>query len=91
MQRFLVGQRVRTSALRAEGHTRLPRYLAEHAGVIARVHGLYPLADDRAAGRDTPPQALYAVSFEARELFGDAAQGFTVTADLWDAYLEDAS
>jgi len=91
MQRFSVGQRVRTVALREQGHTRLPRYLAQHAGVISRVHGLYPLADDRAAGLDTPPQALYGVSFEARELFGDGTQSFTVIADLWDAYLEDAS
>jgi len=90
-QRFSIGQRVRTGPVRPSGHTRLPRYLSERSGVIAHLHGLYPVADDRAEGRtDAPPQALYGVSFEARELWGEGASGFTVIADLWDAYLEEA-
>ncbi|WP_394827418.1 SH3-like domain-containing protein [Pendulispora albinea] len=88
--RFVPGQRVRTRAARATGHTRLPHFLSERQGIIERVQGFYPLADDRAEGRAAAPQAIYCVVFEARELWGDGASGFRVSADLWDAYLEEA-
>ncbi|WP_394841691.1 SH3-like domain-containing protein [Pendulispora brunnea] len=92
VQRFTVGQPVKTRPVRASGHTRLPRYLSERRGTVERVHGIYPLADERAEGR-TPasPQALYTVVFEAGEIWGEEASGFRVSAELWDAYLESAS
>jgi nitrile hydratase len=63
--------------------------LAERRGIIERVHGIYPLADERAEGRAwASPQALYTVVFEAQEVWGEGASGFQVSADLWDAYLE---
>ncbi|WP_394831000.1 SH3-like domain-containing protein [Pendulispora rubella] len=92
VQRFAVGQPVRTRAVRTNGHTRLPRYLAERRGIVERVHGIYPLADERAEGRAwASPQALYTVVFEAGEIWGEEASGFCVSAELWDAYLEVSS
>ena len=89
VQRFAVGQSVRTRPARPTGHTRLPRYLSERCGIIERVHGIYPLADERAEGRAwASPQALYTVVFEAQDVWGEGASGFRVSAELWDAYLE---
>jgi nitrile hydratase len=87
--RFHVGDVVRTRATRAPGHTRLPGYLRGVRGTITSVHGLVPVADDRAVGRAAPPEALYTVLFDGRDVWGDAPETpRSVAADLWDRYLE---
>jgi hypothetical protein len=88
--RFAVGDAVRTRSVRLSGHTRLPAYLANRRGRIERVHGAYPLADERAEGAPVPSvQALYAVIFEGAEVWGDSnPEPLTIAADLWDAYLD---
>jgi nitrile hydratase subunit beta len=91
-QRFRSGDRVRTRAANPDGHTRLPRYLCDRAGTIEAVHGLYPLADERARG--TPlercaKEALYTVLFDGREVWRQRElEPLSVCADLWDSYLE---
>ena len=87
--RFHVGDVVRTLRARREGHTRLPGYLCGRRGVIEAVHGLFPVADDRAEGRAAPPETLYTVRFEGRDVWSGApsAPG-VISADLWDRYLE---
>ena len=87
--RFAVGDRVRTRNMHPTGHTRLPRYARGKVGVIERVHGAHVLPDTNAHGAGEHPQWLYAVLFDARELWGDAAEaGLTITIDVWESYLE---
>ena len=83
--RFAPGDRVRTRAVDPAGHTRLPRYVRGALGTVVEPAGRHPLADDRARGRSTPPQAVYHVRFAARDLFG--AGDHTVTVELWEDYL----
>jgi hypothetical protein len=78
---FDVGALVRTRAKRAEGHTRLPRYLERRSGRVIRVLGRFHFADDAAAvGAQAPEQMLYTVQFDEG--------GHTVCADLFESYLE---
>jgi len=87
--RFAVGDRVRSRNMHPTGHTRLPRYARGKVGVIERVHGAHVLPDTNAHGAGEHPQWLYAVLFEARELWGDTAEaGLTITIDAWESYLE---
>jgi nitrile hydratase len=45
--------------------------------------------DSNAKGEGESPQWLYAVSFEASELFGpDGETNSSVTLDCWESYLE---
>lgn len=87
--RFAVGDRVRARNVHPTGHTRLPRYVRGHTGVVQRVHGGYVLPDANAHGRGEQPQWLYAVRFTGRELWGDEADpALTVDLDAWESYLE---
>lgn len=88
---FAVGQRVVTRDHQPSGHTRLPAYVRRRHGVIARVHAAMVFPDDHAHGRGENPQYLYTVRFDARELWGDAAEpGTCVHVDLFESYLEPA-
>jgi nitrile hydratase len=85
--RFAPGALVRTRCIDPEHHTRLPRYARGAVGTVVEPQGRYPLADDRARGLPAPEQTVYAVRFEARELFGEGDHA--VTLDLWESYLEE--
>ena len=86
--RFPPGSRVRTRRLDPPHHTRLPRYARGAVGTVVESEGRHPLADDRARGLSPEPQTVYAVRFDARELFGEGDH--RVTLDLWESYLEEA-
>ena len=89
--RFEVDDAVRARNLNPTGHTRLPRYVHGHAGVISRRHGAHVFPDANAHGRGEQPQPLYQVRFEAKELWGDNGFGRgAVYLDLWEDYLEPA-
>jgi nitrile hydratase beta subunit len=89
--RFKPGDRVRTQNMHPVTHTRLPRYLRGHAGEIVSVHGPHVFPDTNAHGKGESPQALYTVRFSARDIWGDARHPKdTVSADLWEPYLEPA-
>jgi nitrile hydratase len=88
-QRFQIGERVRARNIHPMGHTRLPRYVRGHAGRVTHVHGAHVLPDSNAAGLGEDPQWLYTVRFEARELWGEAADHTaSVSVDAWETYLE---
>lgn len=88
---FAVGASVRVRNLHPAGHTRLPRYVRGKPGQVARYYGIYDLQDAMPAGSDAPPQPLYAVRFDARALWGDAAEAKSVVyLDMWESYLEGA-
>lgn len=85
---FNLGDCVRTRLNVPEGHTRLPAYLRGRTGRIERVVGAFPFADDRASGRVSAAQTLYTVCFAGRDVWGDDAQAATISADLFESYLE---
>ena len=86
---FKAGDRVVARNLNPVGHTRLPRYVRGHRGVIHRDWGVFIFPDTHARGEGTKPQHCYAVEFDARELWGsDHPVGERVYVDLWEDYLE---
>jgi len=88
--RFSAGQRVRASVNAPPTHTRCPAYVRGRQGVVDRDHGVFIFPDTHAHGLGPKPQHIYAVRFEAHELWGSAGQGGAVYVDLWDDYLEPA-
>lgn len=89
--RFKPGDRVRAKNIHPTSHTRLPRYVRGHVGMVELVHGAHVFADAHAAGQGEQPQWLYTVRFAATELWGeDADPTLSVSVDAWDSYLEPA-
>jgi len=87
---FDVGDTVRVLNNHPLTHTRAPRYTRNHAGIIARKHGVHVFADANAQGRHEGAH-LYSVRFEPAELWGaDAAGRDAVYVDLWEPHLEAA-
>lgn len=86
--RFPVGTRVRARPVDPDHHTRLPRYVRGHVGTIVGTGDERPLPDDIARGARSPlVEIVYAVRFNAAELWGAGAHA--VTVDLWESYLEE--
>lgn len=85
---FSPGQTVRASKDAPPTHTRCPSYVRGRVGLIDRDHGVFVFPDTNAHGDGPKPQHVYAVRFEADELWGSASQGGAVYVDLWDDYLE---
>jgi nitrile hydratase subunit beta len=90
--KFPPGTRVRARAIDPDHHTRLPRYLRGHTGEVVAVAAPEPLPDDVARGVPAPRvEPVYAVRFHGADLWGSGpGGGHTVTADLWECYLEEA-
>ena len=89
---FKVADRVRMRNIHPKGHTRLPRYVRGHLGIIERVHGCHVFPDSHASpAREEDPQWLYTVRFEGRELWGQSADPTVkISVDAWEPYLERA-
>ncbi|WP_299029037.1 nitrile hydratase subunit beta [uncultured Sulfitobacter sp.] len=93
---FTVGDSVLTRAIAENtlvsgGHTRLPGYAAGARGRIVRYHGTHILPDSNAHGLGEAPEPLYAVAFEASQLWAHPEHPRDeVVLDLWQSYLEAA-
>lgn len=88
---FNIGDAVRVRNMHPAGHTRLPRYPRGKRGVVARYYGLHDLQDAVPSGSKASPQPVYAVRFEAGELWGESAEANgAVFLDMWESYLEPA-
>lgn len=86
---FSVGERVRAKPIHPPTHTRLPRYVRDHVGIIERVLGCHVFPDSNSTGAGEHPQWLYTVTFNGRELWGpDSDPNLKVSIDAWEAYLE---
>ena len=86
---FDIGDPVRVRNLHPPGHTRLPRYVRGKRGDVVRFYGFQDVQDAQPPGVTVGPQAVYAVQFAARDLWGDAAESnSTVCIDMWESYLE---
>ena len=89
-QQFTPGDPVIARNEHPKGHTRLPRYVRGKRGTVERVHGPYLLPDTDAHHVSLDWEPVYTVRFEARELWGEAAEPrTTVTVDLWQSYLDE--
>jgi nitrile hydratase len=87
--RFKAGDRVRARNMHPKTHTRLPRYVRGHVGVIARVDGCHVFPDSNAIGRGDDPHWLYTVRFDGRELWGENADPTaSVSLAAWEPYLD---
>ncbi len=88
---FKAGDKVRAKNINPVTHTRLPRYVRGHVGVIERVIGCHVFPDSNATGAGENPQWLYTVRFGGRELWGlDGDPTSAVSVDAWEPYLEPA-
>jgi nitrile hydratase len=88
---FKPGDKVRARTIDPPTHTRLPRYVRGHEGVIERVIGCHVFPDSNAQGIGENPQWLYTVRFGGRELWGTQGDPtLTVSIDAWEPYLERA-
>jgi nitrile hydratase len=86
--RFGAGQRVRARLSGSAGHTRLPRYVRGHAGVVRSLNGAHVVPDESAEGREVA-EPLYTVSFMLADLFPErSGSADRVSLDLWERYLE---
>lgn len=89
--RFKVGERVRARNIHPQTHTRLPRYVRGHTGVIERIQGCHVFPDTSAQGDGEQAQWLYTVMFDGRELWGpDADATLTVSIEAFESYLDPA-
>jgi nitrile hydratase subunit beta len=89
--RFKPGDRVRAKNIHPVTHTRLPRYVRGHVGVVERLHGTHVFPDSVTTGRGDDPQWLYTVRFDSRELWGpDADPTVTISIDAFEPYLDPA-
>jgi nitrile hydratase len=88
--RFAVGDRVRTREHGPSGHTRLPRYTRGHEGTVSAIHPAQVLPDTNAHFIAENAQHVFAVDFDSTELWGEEAEPFTLTIDMYDDYLEPA-
>jgi hypothetical protein len=84
---YETGARVLVRPGDPDHHTRVPGYLRGHTGEVVAALGRWPLPDDSARSI-TPPrtETCYAVRFSALDLWGSGDH--TVTADLWESYLD---
>jgi nitrile hydratase beta subunit len=88
---FKPGDRVRAKNIHPTTHTRLPRYVRGHIGVIERNNGCHVFPDSAANEAGENPQWLYTVVFDGRELWGhDADPSVKVSIDAFEPYLEKA-
>lgn len=89
--RFKIADRVRARNIHPKSHTRLPRYVRGHVGVVERVHGPHVFPDATVMGRGEDPQWLYTVRFDSRELWGaDADPTVKVSIEAFEPYLQAA-
>jgi nitrile hydratase len=88
---FAVGERVRAKDMSPPGHTRLPRYVRGHTGVVERIQPAAVLPDTNAQFEGENAQYVYSVRFGSGELWGAEAEAFSLTAELYESYLEKVS
>jgi nitrile hydratase beta subunit len=89
--RFKIGDRVRTKNIHPKTHTRLPRYVRGHVGVIERIQGCHMYPDSVSTDQGDNPQWLYTVVFDGRELWGaDSDPTLKVSVEAFEPYLEPA-
>jgi nitrile hydratase len=85
---FSLGERVRAKDMSPAGHTRLPRYIRGHTGVVTLIEPAFVFPDTNAHFKGECPQFVYTVQFDSHELWSDDAEAFDVTIEMFESYLE---
>jgi len=89
--KFKPGDRVRAKNIHPLTHTRLPRYVRGHVGVVERDHGCHVFPDTAALDLGENPQRLYTVVFDGAELWGsDGDPTVKISIEAFEPYLEPA-
>ena len=89
---FSVGDAVIVRNEHPVGHTRAPRYVRGHRGIIHRDHGVHGFLDAIPPGIDRGPQHLYSVMFTGPELWGSRGNPRDrIYVELWDDHLQPAA
>ena len=89
--KFKAGDKVRARNIHPLTHTRLPRYVRGHLGVVERDHGVHVFPDSAANDAGENPQWLYTVVFDGTELWGpDSDASVKISIDAFEPYLETA-
>jgi nitrile hydratase len=65
--------------------------LRGHRGVVDIIEPAAVLPDTHAHFLGENPQYVYTVRFDSRELWGADTEPFTLTAELYESYLEPVS
>ncbi len=87
--RFAIGDRVLARNMHPRTHTRLPRYVRGHVGVVERLHGCQVFPDTEAMGQGENPQWLYTVRFEGRDIWGpDSDPTVKISVEAFEPYLD---
>ena len=89
--KFAVGDRVRARDMPTPHHTRLAWYVKGREGVVNAIQPAQVLPDTNAHFQGENAQHVYNVEFRSTELWGEDAEPFTLTIDLYESYLEAAS
>ncbi len=88
--RFTEGDEVMARNEHPAGHTRMPRYVRGHHGVIHKHHGVHGFQDD--VNEEVGQQHLYTVMFTGHELWGSRAHpNDRIYAELWDYHLRPSA
>ena len=86
-----IGDKVRCKNINPVTHTRLPRYVRGHVGVVELNHGTHVYPDTVSIDGTENPQWLYVVCFDGRELWGEESDPhLKVSIDAFEPYLEKA-
>ena len=89
--RFRAGDRVTVLDIESLGHNRLPAYLKNKTGTIARFWGVHHFYDTQPPGVEAPPQPIYSVRFASDELWGSDTENNTdVYVDMREGYLSSS-
>jgi nitrile hydratase beta subunit len=89
--KFKAGDRVRAKNIHPVTHTRLPRYVRGHIGIIERDHGCHVFPDSAAIEAGENPQWLYTVVFDGSDLWGEGSDPTVkVSIEAFEPYLEAA-
>ncbi|OBA89751.1 nitrile hydratase subunit beta [Mycobacteriaceae bacterium 1482268.1] len=88
---FSVGERVRAKDISPAGHTRLPRYIRGHTGTVTLIEPAFVFPDTNAHFQGEDPQYVYTVQFDSHELWGDDAESFVLTIEMFESYLEKSA
>lgn len=90
--KFKRGDKVRTRNLQTTSHNRLPSYAKNKLGVIEEYFGAHCHPEAHAGGKGDVPEHLYAVKFDAVELWGAEGEGKldAFYVDLFENYLDAA-
>ncbi|MPY91495.1 MAG: nitrile hydratase subunit beta [Acidimicrobiia bacterium] len=86
--RFAVGDQVRVRRDTTPGHSRCPRYVRGAPGTVERLLALEPHPEGMPQRR-YEPVPCYTVRFTSDDLWGEAAEPFTLSVDLVEPYLEE--